>query len=275
MFKSLCAAVLLLCAAGVYADTSFVKPTTTLAPKHRNNTSAANSFASQSNGNLGDGNVSKLDVHSLLYSGANTKVFAHLMLWFGGSNHMNVGYNSTDPAQVEAQIADMISRGIDGVIIDWYGPSSPIDKATKAGHGRSRNPSWFHVRHHGGPGCDQVEFMFRMHRAAGAHQPLQYVEHNTSLLPLICENRVSGRDQLRHRSLLHSRLECRERRAGTNPLFVFQNNGGFTHALSAGSYSWVMPTTTDYGMSYLTSFYNTGKGFPHRADRRRHLQRLQ
>jgi len=35
----------------------------------------------------------------------------------------------------------------------------------------------------------------------------------------------------------------------------FQHNSGFTHVLSDGSFSWVMPTTTDYGMSYLTSFY--------------------
>jgi hypothetical protein len=96
-----------------------------------NNTSTANSFASQSNGNLGNSNVSKLDVHSLLYPGANTKVLAHMMLWFGGTNHMNVGYNSADPAQVKKQIQDMIARGIDGVIIDWYGPKNPVDPATK------------------------------------------------------------------------------------------------------------------------------------------------
>src|SRR5262249_7724659 len=45
----------------------------------------------------------------------------------------------------------------------------------------------------------------------------------------------------------------------TKPVFLFQNNDGFTHTLSGGSYSWVMPTTLDYGMSYLSSFYNTGK----------------
>jgi hypothetical protein len=45
------------------------------------------------------------------------------------------------------------------------------------------------------------------------------------------------------------------------PVFIFQNNSGFTHLLSGGSYSWVMPTTTDYGMSYLTSFYDTGMPF--------------
>src|SRR5215469_14318267 len=45
------------------------------------------------------------------------------------------------------------------------------------------------------------------------------------------------------------------------PAFLFQNNAGFTHVLSTGSYSWVMPTTTDYGAGYLNSFYDTGMGF--------------
>ena len=74
-----------------------IKPTTTLAAQTSNNTSAADDFASQSNGNLGNSNISKLDVHSLLYPGSNTKVLAHLMLWFGGANHMNVGYKSPIP----------------------------------------------------------------------------------------------------------------------------------------------------------------------------------
>src|SRR5512142_389928 len=126
-------AVLLLCAAAVAASTStnFVVPTTTLAAQTGNNTSAAGSFTSQSNGNAGAGNVSKVNIHSLLYAGANTKVYAHLLLWFGGSNHMNVGYSSTDPTQIHKQIVDMISRGIDGVIVDWYGPGNTIDQATQ------------------------------------------------------------------------------------------------------------------------------------------------
>ena len=126
-----CAAVLLLCATSVWAAGSYVKPTTSLADQTANNTSAANSFAKQSNGNAGAGNVSKVDVHSLLYPGATTKIYAHMMVWFGGSNHMNVGYNSADAGQVHQQITDMISRGIDGVIIDWYGPNNSKDDATK------------------------------------------------------------------------------------------------------------------------------------------------
>jgi hypothetical protein len=113
------------------ASSSYVVPTTTLAAQTSNNTSAANSFTNQSNGNKGAGNVSKVDVHSLLYSGATTKVYAHLLLWFGESKHMNIGYSSTDPVQIHNQITDMISRGIDGVVIDWYGPNNDIDQATQ------------------------------------------------------------------------------------------------------------------------------------------------
>jgi hypothetical protein len=106
-------------------------PTTTLAAQTANNTSAATTFATQSNGNRGAGNISKVDVHTLLYSGATTKVYVHMVLWFGQSNHMNIGYSETNPAEVQSQIDDMVSRGIDGVIIDWYGSGNSIDQATQ------------------------------------------------------------------------------------------------------------------------------------------------
>jgi len=48
----------------------------------------------------------------------------------------------------------------------------------------------------------------------------------------------------------------------THPTYIFQNNSGFTNILTDGSYSWVMPTTTDYGMSYLASFYDAGMAYP-------------
>src|ERR1700683_599280 len=132
MLKFFTALLLLVTPSFISATVTYVVPTTTLAAQTSNNTSAANSFTTQTNGNLGAGNVSKVAVPSLLYSGTTTKVYAHLLLWFGQSSHMNVGYNSTDPAQVKSQIDDMISRGIDGVIIDWYGPNNFIDQATQA-----------------------------------------------------------------------------------------------------------------------------------------------
>jgi phage baseplate assembly protein gpV len=70
--------------------------------------------------------VSKMPVRQLLYSGSTTRLFAAWQPWFGGSNHMNVGYHSDDPAQVHRQVVDMISRGIQGAIVDWFGPNVPI-----------------------------------------------------------------------------------------------------------------------------------------------------
>ncbi|MGA7168330.1 MAG: hypothetical protein WBX08_04220, partial [Candidatus Sulfotelmatobacter sp.] len=113
------------------ASSSYVVPTTTLTAQTSNNTSAANGFTTQSNNNRGAGNISKVDVHTLLYPGTTTKIYAHMVLWFGQSSHMNIGYSETNPVQVQSQIDDMVSRGIDGVIIDWYGPNNSIDEATQ------------------------------------------------------------------------------------------------------------------------------------------------
>jgi hypothetical protein len=76
--------------------------------------------------------VSNLSIKTLLYPGATTKVYSHYMGWFGGKNHINVGYSSTDPAVVAAQVAEMNRRGIDGTIVDWYGDyNTGINNSTK------------------------------------------------------------------------------------------------------------------------------------------------
>jgi len=105
--------------------------TTTLSQQTANNTSAASSFTTQINGNLGAGNVSKLPIRSLLYPGATTRIFAHVEPWWGSGSHISIGYSSQDPAQVHRQVQDMVSRGIDGVVVDWYGPGSYEDTGVK------------------------------------------------------------------------------------------------------------------------------------------------
>src|SRR4029078_10713331 len=66
--------------------------TTTLVSQTGNNTSTAATFVNQTNGNLGATNVSKVDIHSLLYTGASTDIYAELQPWFGDKRHMKVGY---------------------------------------------------------------------------------------------------------------------------------------------------------------------------------------
>ena len=260
--KNWCAAVLLLAATGVCAAGAAIKPTTTLAAQTANNTSAANSFPGLTNGDARPGNVSKVDIHSLLYPGATTKVYAHLVLWFGGSSHINVGYNSADAAQIHSQITDMISRGIDGVIVVWYGPDNNIDKATKLVMAEAEAHPGFTfaimidqgaIKWGSCSGCSPQQALI-------SH--LQYIERtyfpSPAYLTMQGKPVVTNFDIDQYYSVNWDEVAAA---LSTQPSFLFQNNGGFSHALSEGSYSWVMPTTSDYGMSYLTSFYNTGIPF--------------
>src|SRR5262249_9649425 len=102
------------------AGTQF-KATTTLTAETSSNTSIAATFTAQTNNNLGQANISKVPTRSLLYLGSTAKLYAHLMPWFGFGDHMVVGYVSSDTLQIQKQVNDMISRGLDGAIIDWYG----------------------------------------------------------------------------------------------------------------------------------------------------------
>jgi hypothetical protein len=258
-------AVLLFCAAAGAASTStnFVVPTTTLAIQTGNNTSTAHGFTSQTNGNAGAGNVSKVNVHSLLYSGATTRVYAHLLLWFGGSNHMNVGYSSTDPAQIHKQIMDMISRGIDGVVIDWYGPGTTIDYATQLVVTEVEKHPGFTFAIMVDQGAIEWDSCKGCTPTQALTADLQYLEQTyfpskayltLQGLPVVTSFGIDDSYTIDWNAV-NSAL-------ATTPLYLFQNSKGFTHVLSDGGYSWVMPTTTDYGMSYLTSFYQTGISLP-------------
>jgi hypothetical protein len=248
-----------LCSAG----SSYVVPTTTLSAQTSNNTSAANTFSTQTNGNKSAGNVSKVDVHSLLYSGATTKVYAHLMLWFGGSNHMSVGYSSTDAAQVKRQINDMVGRGIDGVIIDWYGPNNSIDQATKLVMAEAESHPGFTFAIMVDQGAIQWDSCAGCTPQQALISQLQYVESTYFVSPAYMTQQ--GKPVITNFEIDSSySIDWNAANAAlsTHPVFLFENNGGFSHTLSEGSYAWVMPTTTDYGKSYLSSFYNTGMSLP-------------
>jgi Glycosyl hydrolase family 71 len=242
-----------------FAGNLAIVPTTTVAAQTSNNTSTANGFLTQSDGNLGAGNISKVNLHSLLYPGASTKIYAHMVLWFGQSNHMDVGYNSADAGQIKRQIADMISRGIDGVIVDWHGPDNSIDDATQLVMKEAEaHPGFIFsimvdqaaIRWDSCSGCTPQQALI---------QQLQYVEQK--YFPSPAYMRVDGAPVVTSFDIdLSYAIDWNtvQDQLATKPVFIFQNNEGFSHALSDGSFSWVIPTTSDYGMAYLTSFYNTG-----------------
>ena len=241
-----------------------IVPTTTLRAQTSNNTSGANSFQSQSNGNIGAGNTSKLDVHSLLYPGANTKIYAHLMPWFGDPRHMSVGYNSQDPAQIHRQITDMISRGIDGVIIDWYGFRDTFsNKTTLAVMAEAEQHPGFTFAIMVDKGAIKLSSCRGCTPQQALIEQVQYVEQ--TFVPSPAYMRINGRPVITNFDIdLHYTIDWNAVNAATSthPDFLFQHSGGFTHSVSGGSYSWVIVNVTDFGMSYLTKFYKTGLTHP-------------
>lgn len=255
-------AVALFCVHFCLASNSAINPTTTLSAQTANNTSAANSFGSQSNDNLGASNISKVDTHSLLYPGNDTKIFAHLELWWGIPGHINIGYSSTDPAQVHRQIEDMISRGINGLVMVWYGTNNPIDQAAKlVMHEAELHPGFTFALM-----VDHGAILWDSCHGCGPQQALinqlQYVQQTYFSSPAYL--RVNGQPVITDFDIdLFYQVDWSAVKGAlsSKPAFIFQNVEGFSHPESGGAYSWVIPTTNDYGVSYLESFYSAGADF--------------
>jgi hypothetical protein len=236
--------------------------TTTLAIQTSNNTSAANSFKAQSNGNAGNSNVSKVDIHNLLYPGATTQIYAELQPWFGDKRHMNVGYVSWDPVQIEKQIGDMESRGVNGVVIDWYGPSDDTEATTLAWLAAAANHSDFKIIIMIDKGavtlspcnkCDPQHTMIYL---------TNYVLHHYATSPSYAT--LDGKPVITQFDLdLHFTLDWKAIQAATSPnvTWIFENSGGFSHPIAGGSWSWMNATSKSYGMDYLTNFYNTAMSY--------------
>ena len=101
---------------------------TTLTQLTSNNTSASNAFGALPNGDAAPGNVSKISVRKLLPPDFSGRILAHWMPWWKcteapceGSHDqrdsLRVHYSTVDRNQLDRTIADMISRGYDGVMV--------------------------------------------------------------------------------------------------------------------------------------------------------------
>lgn len=251
-----------------FAGTNF-QPTTTLTGQTSNNTSAANTFTTLSDGDLGATNISKVNIHTLLYPGSTAKVYVHLMPWFGDFNHMNVGYTSYDPAQVQRQLNDMVSRGIDGVIIDWYGQGT-LDTRFAA---YSQVVDFFMQ-----DAQQQPAFNFAVMDDAGSLQTCARTTGCDITQMLINDLTYAYNTWENSPAYLHYNnrpvvyffgqeaypaLNWTQVRASVpgNPMFIFRNIQGFSYVETDGGFSWVAPetvTTTDpMALLYLQNFDQT------------------
>jgi hypothetical protein len=231
--------------------------TTSMAAQTANNTSTADTFQTQSNGNVGAGSVSNADLHSLLYAGSTTEIYAELQPWFGGKRHMKVGYTSWDPIQVDRQLNDMLNRGITGVIIDWYGPADHNEATTLAWIAAAEKHPGFKfmmmidkgaINISRCQGCNAQETLIYLTNYILKHYVTSPAYATLNGKPLITQFDLD----------LHFTLDWPAVQAATskNIAWIFEHAGGFTHPITSGSWSWVHASgASDYAASYLKKFY--------------------
>jgi PKD repeat protein len=246
-----------------------ITPTTTLSAETGNNSSAANSFGASTNGNMDAGNVSKENVHKLLNAGMTAKVYAHFMAWWGSGGHIDIGYTSTNLTQVHNQVSDMMSRGIDGMIVDWYGQGNT-----------NINQASFYVRQDAETRGGKFEFAI-MEDQGSVHNcaytagcdatqalisDLNYIVSNYAVSPAYM--RINGQPVIFTFDVENlPNIDWTKVMANVqgNPKIVMHNNQGFAKPYTSGSYAWVSIDTSnqnDWAQSYLDNFYNTSKSYP-------------
>ena len=229
-----------------------------------NNTTSASPRYRGSRGNAPPGNVSRLPIRSLLYSGSQTRVYVRYMPWFGDSHHRDVGYRSDDRQQVGRQVADMSSRGISGAIIDWYGPKSGSknESTVLLMQEAERQSFEFAVSEDAGSlaecqkrGCDVTEQVI-----ADLSYAAEHFEGSPAYL------RFDGRPAVFFFGLEKYSIDWRRVRRSLplKPLLFFRNSGAFSNPDSDGGYAWIAPETAGsddpIAVKYLDRFYSKAQG---------------
>lgn len=234
---------------------------TVISCENLNNTSASPRFRGGNNGNAPPGNVSKMPIRSLLYRGSQTRLYARYMPWFGDPRHRDAGYRSDDAQQIARQVADMISRGLQGVIVDWYGPDSGLKnqstillmkEAEREGNFEfAISEDAGSIRDCAQRGCDPTEKLI-----ADLNYAARRFEDSPAYL------RFNGRPAVFFFGLETSPIDWRRVRHASplNPLFFFRNSGALSHPDADGAYSWIAPETATpadpMALPYLERFYS-------------------
>jgi hypothetical protein len=244
------------------AQTTTISPDTSLTAETGNNTSAADSFPGQPNGNTG--NVSKAPTRTLLYEEADTKLYVHFQPWFGEANHIDVGYRSDDAEQVRRQVADMMSRGFDGAVSNWYGPHMLLENE---GTFLLMREAELHSGFEFGLLYD-VGALHRCARTDGCDVTQELIDHlhyaDQTFLQSPAYMRHDGRPVISFFGMMQYPIDWervrQETRGDVHFLFRYVNSThtGFNHPGSDGGFSWLRlgggPQTA---LAYLDEFYTT------------------
>lgn len=229
---------------------------TTLESRTANNTSTSASFRGMYNGNAQLGQVSKLPIRSLLYPGATTKIYARVVSFFDqNKKHVDIGYLSDNRDQVGRQIEDMISRGIDGAVVDWYGTQRPEHAQVPVvfrEEAEDHSGFSFAISYDRGAlkkcedaHCDVTRLLI---------EDLNYAYDHFEKSPAYLHQ--NGRPVVFFFDVINPSIDWNQVRASVkgNPLFMNRNAHSFKSPEGDGAFGW-LDRNTSPDLPYLDDFY--------------------
>ena len=183
--------------------------------------------------------------------------------WFGDHNHIDVGYNSQDPAVLQRQIDHAKTMGIGAFIVDWYGDRQPFLDKSYALLQKLASQNGFKVAlmydetHLDTEPATQdaiaaFDKAYRDYIQPGAAGREAYLTYNSR--PLIFIFPKGGHTDW-------NRVKKHVASWDSPPLLIYENDSPrFADAMD-GFYAWVRPSKqfahdgSDWGSEYLNSFY--------------------
>ncbi len=186
------------------------------------------------------------------------------MPWFGDHRHRDVGYRSDDQDQVRRQVADMASRGIQGAIVDWYGPDAGVHNQSTLllmKEAESQNFE-FAISEDAGAlrECEKARCDVTQKLISDLNYAAEHFLSSPSYL------RFDGRPALFFFGVEKLSIDWRRVRHSVplNPLLFFRNSGTFSNPDADGAFAWIAPETAGPGdpmaMQYLDRFYTKAQG---------------
>ncbi len=197
------------------------------------------------------------------------QILAAYQPWFGEKNHMNVGYSSNDPAELQRQIAQAKNLGMSGFVVNWYGPGKAFEDGNYAllQSLAARNDFQTAIQYDenaDSPGSttdavvDDLRYAYEHYigpqAGPGRNAYLRYQGRPV----IFIFPKDSGTDWNRVRQAVDSWPEP------DRPLLITQAYGGRYAAAFDGFYAWVgpgkqgwAPDGSHWGGRYLENFYHT------------------
>lgn len=190
------------------------------------------------------------------YLPAGARVIAHFMPWFGGKDHIDVGYKSDDAGTIEHQLDKMQALGVDSICVEYYG------------HRFAANKPWYtratlrmfaacEKRGLGFCVCPSSAFMDAMLPKADQTDTNKTTSAVVELLDYCASTFFPSEAYLDDAGrplvmwfgteqfpIAWDNVRNAASRMG-NPKFLFRNASGFGKAQSDGAFAWPAPWTLD------------------------------